>query len=291
MADRINSDSVAQDQILAFVQRIERIEAEVKELNSDKSEIFAEAKGNGFDTKVLRQLIRIRKIDHNERMEQEALLDLYMAALGMAPAPGDDGDDDYDPPRRAAVQPEHRADATGLRQIGSVASSIVADLSPSLHEGQETHPARAASNSQAERRPESTEQSAGANADERAPVSSAAIQPETATEKHVLTPSQQTGPAVSQHSGEAAVDPVRTLGEHDKVSPDGEVAADATGSSNAPVAPSTKLKMNAEFFDEPHPACQRPGFCGGNSNVALCEVCKAAAGQGAQVEAEHRVLN
>ena len=56
----------------------------------DIKEIYAEAKGNGFDTKVLRQIVRIRKQDHAERMEQEALLELYMAALGMQPAPKDD---------------------------------------------------------------------------------------------------------------------------------------------------------------------------------------------------------
>ena len=51
-----------------------------------RTEIYAEAKGNGFDTKVLRQVVKIRKQDHSERMEQEALLELYMAALGMQPA-------------------------------------------------------------------------------------------------------------------------------------------------------------------------------------------------------------
>ena len=83
----VSSDSVAQDQIRAFVERIERMEEEKKAIADDIKEIYAEAKGNGFDTKVLRQIIRIRKQDHAERMEQEALLELYMAALGMAAAP------------------------------------------------------------------------------------------------------------------------------------------------------------------------------------------------------------
>ena len=56
-------------------------------------EVYAEAKGNGFDTKVLRKIVSIRKQDHNERMEQEALLELYMAALGMAAAPPQDDDE------------------------------------------------------------------------------------------------------------------------------------------------------------------------------------------------------
>jgi uncharacterized protein (UPF0335 family) len=87
MADPVTSDSVAQDQLKAFVERIERMEEEKKAIADDIRDIYAEAKGNGFDVKVLRQIVRIRKQDHNERMEQEALLDLYMAALGMYAAP------------------------------------------------------------------------------------------------------------------------------------------------------------------------------------------------------------
>lgn len=83
------TESVAQDQLRAFVERIERMEEEKKAIADDIKEIYAEAKGNGFDTKVLRQIVRIRKQDHAERLEQEALLDLYMAALGMQAAPRD----------------------------------------------------------------------------------------------------------------------------------------------------------------------------------------------------------
>ena len=86
----VSSDSVAQDQLRAFIERIERMEEEKKAIADDIKEIYAEAKGNGFDTKVLRQIIRIRKQDASERMEQEALLELYMAALGMAVAPKED---------------------------------------------------------------------------------------------------------------------------------------------------------------------------------------------------------
>ena len=93
MADTVSSDSVAQDQLRAFIERIERMEEEKKAIADDIKEIYAEAKGNGFDTKVLRQIIRIRKQDANERMEQEALLELYMAALGMAVAPPQDDDE------------------------------------------------------------------------------------------------------------------------------------------------------------------------------------------------------
>ena len=86
----VSTDSVAQDQIRAFIERIERMEEEKKAIADDIKEIYAEAKGNGFDTKVLRQIVRIRKQDHAERMEQEALLELYMTALGMSTAPAND---------------------------------------------------------------------------------------------------------------------------------------------------------------------------------------------------------
>jgi uncharacterized protein (UPF0335 family) len=79
--------SVAQDQLRAFVERIERMEEEKKAIADDIKEIYAEAKGTGFDTKVLRQVIRIRRQDRNERLEQEAILELYMNALGMALGP------------------------------------------------------------------------------------------------------------------------------------------------------------------------------------------------------------
>jgi uncharacterized protein (UPF0335 family) len=86
----VSSDSVAQDQIKAFIERIERLEEEKAAIAGDIKEVYAEAKGNGFDTKVLRKIVSIRKQDHAERMEQEALLELYLTALGMQAAPSDD---------------------------------------------------------------------------------------------------------------------------------------------------------------------------------------------------------
>lgn len=77
---------IARDQLRAFIERIERLEEEKKAIADDIKEVYAEAKGSGFDTKVMRQIVRIRKQDHNERAEQEAILDLYMHALGMADA-------------------------------------------------------------------------------------------------------------------------------------------------------------------------------------------------------------
>ena len=89
-AEEQPSTSFAKEQLKAVVERVERLEEEKKAIADDIREVYAEAKGNGFDVKVLRQIVRIRKQDHNERMEQEALLDLYMAALGMQAAPRED---------------------------------------------------------------------------------------------------------------------------------------------------------------------------------------------------------
>lgn len=80
----VNPDEVAKDQLVAFVERIERLEEEKKGIADDIKEVYAEAKGNGFDVKVLRKVISVRKQDASERAEQEAILDLYLSALGMS---------------------------------------------------------------------------------------------------------------------------------------------------------------------------------------------------------------
>lgn len=75
---------IAADRLRSFIERIERLEEEKAALTSDIREVYAEAKGNGFDTKVMRQVVRLRKLDSSDRAEQEELLDLYKRALGMA---------------------------------------------------------------------------------------------------------------------------------------------------------------------------------------------------------------
>ena len=76
----------AKDHLRAFIERIERLEEEKAALAEDIREVFAEAKSSGFDTKAMRAVIRIRKQDDHERMEQEAVLATYMHALGMIAA-------------------------------------------------------------------------------------------------------------------------------------------------------------------------------------------------------------
>jgi uncharacterized protein (UPF0335 family) len=74
---------IAGAQLRAIVERIEKVEEEIKELAEAKKEIYAEAKGNGFDVKILREVIRVRKQDQEERDEQESLLDVYLQAITM----------------------------------------------------------------------------------------------------------------------------------------------------------------------------------------------------------------
>ena len=86
-AAAVNDDQTvhrfAKDQLKAFVERVERLEEEKKAIADDIRDVYGEAKANGFDTKALRTVVRLRKQDVNERREQEAVLETYMYALGM----------------------------------------------------------------------------------------------------------------------------------------------------------------------------------------------------------------
>lgn len=76
---------IAGERLKSFIERIERLEAEKQALAGDIKEVYAEAKGSGFDTKIMRQVIRLRKRDQDDIDEEETLLDLYKRALGMLP--------------------------------------------------------------------------------------------------------------------------------------------------------------------------------------------------------------
>jgi uncharacterized protein (UPF0335 family) len=74
------------DRICSFIERIERIDEEIKALNTGKKEVLSEAKGEGFDVKVLREILRLRQQDKDERDERDSLLDLYLRAMESAGA-------------------------------------------------------------------------------------------------------------------------------------------------------------------------------------------------------------
>mgnify|MGYP003659724008 FL=1 len=80
----MSTEQVAGDQLRAFCERIEKVQEFIDEFNADKTGIYNEAAGAGFDKKALREIVRLRKMDADERSEREALVDLYMGALGEA---------------------------------------------------------------------------------------------------------------------------------------------------------------------------------------------------------------
>lgn len=94
MTDNIGHNStvhgIARDQLRAFVERLERVNEEIGCLNDDKKDIYGEAKSMGFDTKILKKVLAIRRQDPQERMEEDLILDTYLHALGMADAPPQD---------------------------------------------------------------------------------------------------------------------------------------------------------------------------------------------------------
>lgn len=81
----LEAEGITAGQLRAFVERIERLEEDKANLTTDIREVYAEAKANGFDVKTMREIVRLRKINSDDRAEQEALLDLYKRALGMVP--------------------------------------------------------------------------------------------------------------------------------------------------------------------------------------------------------------
>jgi uncharacterized protein (UPF0335 family) len=119
----MSKTSFAQGQLKAFVDRIERLEEEKKAIASDVKKIYAEAKGTGLDTKILRKVIAIRKKDAAERQEEEAMLDVYLAALGIQPSLFEDQESQSSEPTPAATGWQAEGEA-------SVVVSSSADQSP-----------------------------------------------------------------------------------------------------------------------------------------------------------------
>jgi uncharacterized protein (UPF0335 family) len=82
MPDGATDKGISAQRLKSFIERIERLEDEKKALGADIKEIYSEAKSGGFDVKIMRQVVRIRKMDKSERQEQEALLQVYLDAVG-----------------------------------------------------------------------------------------------------------------------------------------------------------------------------------------------------------------
>lgn len=76
--------TVSAEQLRLFIERVERLEEERKGISEDIKDVYSEAKGQGYDTKTMRQIVKLRKMDRDSRLEQDALLETYKAALGLA---------------------------------------------------------------------------------------------------------------------------------------------------------------------------------------------------------------
>ena len=99
---KTKAGGVAGEQLRSIIQRVEKLEEEKAGISADIRDVFAEAKGNGFDVKAIRTIIKMRKMDQSERDEQETILDTYLHALGMLP-------DDGEPSRAHAKEEEFEA--------------------------------------------------------------------------------------------------------------------------------------------------------------------------------------
>jgi uncharacterized protein (UPF0335 family) len=75
--------AVSDDQLRLFIERIERLEEEKKGISDDVRDVYSEAKSQGYDSKIMKQIVRLRKMSHEDRQEMEAILDLYKSALGL----------------------------------------------------------------------------------------------------------------------------------------------------------------------------------------------------------------
>lgn len=79
----IGDNSIAADQLRLFIERIERLEEDKKGIAGDIRDVYSEAKAHGYDAKIMRHVVRLRKMDRQDRLEQEALIDAYLSALGL----------------------------------------------------------------------------------------------------------------------------------------------------------------------------------------------------------------
>ncbi len=80
---KLKTGAVESTKLRSYIERIEKLEEEKAAIAADVRDVFAEAKSNGFDTKTMRQVLKLRKLNHNDRLEQEYMLDLYKRALGL----------------------------------------------------------------------------------------------------------------------------------------------------------------------------------------------------------------
>lgn len=241
-------DDFAHNLIRAFYERWDRLESEKDAISGDLKELFAEAKGNGFDTKVLRKLFRDQKADAGERQEFEALYDLYAAALN-GPLARDardarEDDEEFDP-ETGEIKPAGNG-ASGAEEETQVANSR-------------------ASSSANSSQPVASDQHVEANTAEGA----------------LATGHTPTWPLTPADDGQGAPIPPPAEGN----TPTSAGHGDESATHAAALVVATNVvelrKPKAPTFNDPaHRDCLEPGRCGGFSNLGLCDRCREAAESG-----------
>ena len=256
----VSSDSVAQDQIKAFVERIERLEEERKSIAGDIAEVYAEAKGNGFDRKALKAVVRIRAMNHDDRMEHEALVDLYLSALGMAAAPADDEDDNVVSFTRAPAPA--RAHVESIEEFHATMSA-------------ETEP-------DAAMRPKTGGSETLVAKPDATPAAAVVANGSGATAGETAA-----GEAEDRLDGEVSSAPYSEPAPAILPSPDGAGAVAASRSAVDPTAaPAAPVR---DDYSKPNPACADPDECGvhGSWNFTCGTRLRRAAARQAEQRAVH----
>ncbi len=275
-----DAHGVARDQLRSFIERIERLEEEKKTIADDIKDVFGEAKGMGFDTKILKEVIKIRKMDRDERMEREAILDTYLAALGMIEQPDFFAGESYDRSTGELSPKLAHTIVTGMQtQTGRAALVAAVDIMIDREEAQERNTPKTANETPKQVYGDSVEVATAppsqsveipAGGDEAPKIDGSDEQcpaddnsPETATKSGV-------GPL----PGEAGAD-----GPHTPAADERHVEATVEHRSSAPItkfAPSMdELRIANALILRPN--CKRPGLetCGGQGRTH-CRDCMAA---------------
>jgi uncharacterized protein (UPF0335 family) len=239
----VSPDAVAADQIKAFVRRIEALEDEIRALNGDKSEVYKEAKGNGFDVKVLRKVVAARRQDHSERLEQDALFDLYMEALEGVAHAHVENIEEFDVETGEILETEPPSNGAGGAEEGAVANDVPTSAQP-IQEREAPMLDAATGES-----PVSLGQAANAGGENVAPPPAHAPEQPGTDDGSVNLPAEG-----SAHS--ASIPEPATLPTPSGIAAAGDESAES--STAALVVPSI---ANADR-SKPHPFCKDPEECG-----------------------------
>lgn len=274
-----DAHGVARDQLRSFIERIERLEEEKKTIADDIKDVFGEAKGMGFDPKILKEVIKIRKMDRDERMEREAILDTYLAALGMIEQPDFFAGESYDRSTGELSPKLAHTIVTGMQtQAGRAA--LVAAVDIMIEREEKNTPSDAAPASAA---PVTSNDSAN----EEAAPGLLANQPETAEpEATVATQGEATAPTsaervspkdgsdVANAGGDDVDGGAERAGQSPKTLNTGE-GVNALSAKPKPAPSMDELRIANALILRPN--CKRPGqeTCGGQGRTH-CRDCIAA---------------